>query len=149
MVLNAQYAACAEVKPGNKFKDALDAACLELTKGLLELDILQGDLEQLVKDNACKAYFIHGLGHWLGLDVHDVGAYKVAGEERPFAPGMILTIEPGLYIPTGSPCDPKWWGLAVRIEDDLLVTAQGHDNLTDLVPKEIAEIEALMAQGHS
>ncbi len=149
VVLNAQYAACAEVKPGNKFKDALDAACLELTKGLLELGILQGELEQLLKDNACKAYFIHGLGHWLGLDVHDVGAYKLAGEERPFAPGMILTIEPGLYIPTGSPCDPKWWGLAVRIEDDLLVTAQGHDNLTDLVPKEIAEIEALMAQGHS
>lgn len=146
VVLNAQYAACAQVKPGNKFKDALDAACLELTKGLLELGILQGELEQLLKDNACKTYFIHGLGHWLGLDVHDVGAYKLAGEERPFAPGMILTIEPGLYIPTGSPCDPKWWGLAVRIEDDLLVTAEGHDNLTELVPKEIAEIEALMAQ---
>jgi Xaa-Pro aminopeptidase len=146
VVLNAQYAACAEVKPGNKFKDALDAACLVLTKGLLDLGILQGELEQLLKDNACKAYFIHGLGHWLGLDVHDVGAYKLAGEERPFAPGMILTIEPGLYIPTGSPCDPKWWGLAVRIEDNLLVTAEGHDNLTELVPKEIAEIEALMAQ---
>ena len=146
VVLNAQYAACAEVKPGNKFKDALDAACLELTKGLLDLGILQGELEQLLKDNACKAYFIHGLGHWLGLDVHDVGAYKLAGEERPFAAGMILTIEPGLYIPTGSPCDSKWWGLAVRIEDDLLVTAEGHDNLTESVPKEIAEIEALMAQ---
>ena len=146
VVLNAQYAACAQVKPGHKFKDALDAACLELTKGLLELGILQGELEQLLKDNACKAYFIHGLGHWLGLDVHDVGAYKLAGEERPFAPSMILTIEPGLYIPSGSPCDPKWWGLAVRIEDNLLVTAEGHDNLTELVPKEIAEIEALMAQ---
>ncbi|OGO77489.1 MAG: Xaa-Pro aminopeptidase, partial [Chromatiales bacterium RIFOXYA1_FULL_46_5] len=107
VVLNAQYAACAQVKPGHKFKDALDAACLELTKGLLELGILQGELEQLLKDNACKAYFIHGLGHWLGLDVHDVGAYKLAGEERPFAPSMILTIEPGLYIPSGSPCDPK------------------------------------------
>ncbi len=149
VVLNAQYAACAEVKPGNKFKDALDAACLELTKGLLELGIVQGELNQLLKDNACKAYFIHGLGHWLGLDVHDVGAYKVAGEERPFAPGMVLTIEPGLYIPTNSPCAPKWWGLAVRIEDNLLVTAQGHDNLTESVPKEIAEIEALMAQGRS
>ena len=149
VVLNAQYAACAKVKPGNTFKDALDAACLELTKGLLELGILQGELQQLLKDNACKAYFIHGLGHWLGLDVHDVGAYKLAGEERPFAPGMVLTIEPGLYIPTGSPCDPKWWGLAVRIEDDVLVTAQGHDNLTESVPKEIAEIEALMAQSHS
>ena len=146
VVLNAQYAACAAVKPGNSSKDTVAAAVFELTKGLLQLGILQGELEVLIAELACKKYFIHGLGHWLGLDVHDVGAYKLAGEERPFAPGMILTIEPGLYIPTGSPCDPKWWGLAVRIEDDLLVTAEGHDNLTELVPKEIAEIEALMAQ---
>jgi Xaa-Pro aminopeptidase len=146
LVLNAQHAACAQVKPGNKFKDALDAACYELTKGLLELGILQGGLEQLLKDNACKAYFIHGLGHWLGLDVHDVGAYQLDGEERPFAPGMVLTIEPGLYIPTGSACEPKWWTLAVRIEDNLLVTADGHENLTESAPKEIADIEALMAQ---
>ena len=86
------------------------------------------------------------LVHWLGLDVHDVGAYKVAEIERPFEPGMVLTIEPGLYIPSGSDCDPRWWGMAVRIEDDLLVIKDGHLNLTDTVPKTIAEIEALMAR---
>jgi Xaa-Pro aminopeptidase len=79
------------------------------------------------------------------LDVHDVGAYKVNDVERPFEPGMVLTIEPGLYIPTGSDCDAKWWGLAVRIEDDLLVINDGHLNLTDTVPKEISAIEQLMA----
>ncbi|MFN6972763.1 MAG: M24 family metallopeptidase, partial [Rheinheimera sp.] len=97
VVLNAQYAACAQVKPGNSSKDTLAAAINELTKGLLELGILQGDLAELIEQQACKQYFIHGLGHWLGLDVHDVGAYKVADTERPFEPGMVLTIEPGLY----------------------------------------------------
>ncbi|MCT6700337.1 Xaa-Pro aminopeptidase [Rheinheimera sp. 4Y26] len=145
VVLNAQYAACAAVKPGNSTKDTVAAAIFELTKGLLELGILQGELEALIKEQACKKYFIHGLGHWLGLDVHDVGAYKVNDVERPFEPGMVLTIEPGLYIPKGSACEQKWWGLAVRIEDDLLVIKDGHLNLTDTAPKEIAAIEALMA----
>jgi len=148
VVLNAQYAACAAVKPGNSSKDTVAAAIFELTKGLLELGILQGELDALIKEQACKKYFIHGLGHWLGLDVHDVGAYKLNDAERPFEPGMVLTIEPGLYIPTGSDCDKKWWGLAVRIEDDLLVIKDGHLNLTDTAPKEIAAIEALMAGLH-
>ncbi len=147
LVLDAQLAACAQVKPGNTSKDTLDAAVAVLTLGLLELGILQGDFESLVAELACKKYFIHGLGHWLGLDVHDVGAYKIAGKERPFAPGMVLTIEPGLYIPKGSACDEKWWGIAVRIEDDLLVIKDGHLNLTDTAPKTISAIEALMAQG--
>ena len=145
VVLAAQYAACAQVKPGNTSKDTLAAAVRELTLGLIELGILQGEPAQLIADLACKKYFIHGLGHWLGLDVHDVGAYKVNDSERPFEPGMVLTIEPGLYIPTGSDCDPKWWGLAIRIEDDLLVIKEGHLNLTDTVPKEISAIEQLMA----
>lgn len=145
VVLNAQYAACSAVKPGNSTRDTVAAAIFALTKGLLELGILQGELTALIEQQACKKYFIHGLGHWLGLDVHDVGAYKVNETERPFEPGMVLTIEPGLYIPTGSDCDKKWWGLAVRIEDDLLVIKEGHLNLTDTVPKEIAAIEALMA----
>lgn len=149
VVLNAQYAACAAVKPGNSSRDTIAAAIAELTRGLLDLGILQGDLPTLIAEQACKKYFIHGLGHWLGLDVHDVGAYKVAGQgaetERPFAPGMVLTIEPGLYIPSGSACEPRWWGMAVRIEDDLLVIKDGHLNLTDTAPKEIADIEALMA----
>jgi len=150
VVLNAQYAACAAVKPGNSSKDTIAAALAALTEGLLALGILQGDLDELIAKQAAKQYFIHGLGHWLGLDVHDVGTYKTTNPDGveadiAFAPGMVLTIEPGLYIPTGSPCDAKWWGLAVRIEDDLLVIKDGHLNLTDTVPKEIAAIEALMA----
>jgi Xaa-Pro aminopeptidase len=146
VVLDAQYAACAAVKPGNSTRDTVAAAIAELTRGLRDLGILHGDLPTLIAEQACKKYFIHGLGHWLGLDVHDVGAYKVAEIERPFEPGMVLTIEPGLYIPTGSDCDPRWWGMAVRIEDDLLVIKDGHLNLTDTAPKEIADIEALMAR---
>ncbi len=146
LVLDAQLAACAQVKPGHTQKHCLDAVIAVLTQGLLDLGILQGDYATLVAELACKQYFIHGLSHWLGMDVHDVGAYKIAGVERPFEPGMVLTIEPGLYIPTGSPCDPKWWGIAVRIEDDLLVIKEGHRNLTDTAAKTIAAIEALMAQ---
>ncbi|MBV2128756.1 Xaa-Pro aminopeptidase [Arsukibacterium indicum] len=150
LVLDAQYAACSAVKPGSNFAKVTAAAEQVLTEGLLGLGILQGELEQLIADKACKQYFIHGIGHWLGLDVHDVGAYKVAGPdgemaEQPFVPGMVLTIEPGLYIPAGSPTDQCWWDLAVRIEDNLLVTADGHDNLTTAVPKEIEAIEQLMA----
>jgi len=147
VVLNAQLAACAAVKPGNSSKDTLAAAMYELTRGLWELGILQGELAELLATNAAKQYFIHGLGHWLGLDVHDVGAYKLEGVERPFMEGMVLTIEPGLYIPAGSPCSETWWDIAVRIEDDLLVIKDGHLNLTDSVPKSIEDIEALMQQG--
>ncbi|OYW89566.1 MAG: Xaa-Pro aminopeptidase, partial [Alishewanella sp. 32-51-5] len=115
-----------------------------LTKGLLELGILHGDLTELITSKACKQYFMHGIGHWLGLDVHDVGAYKVAGDDRPFQSGMVLTIEPGLYIAPGSEAAEKWWGLAIRIEDNILVTADGHDNLTAGCVKTQAEVEALM-----
>ncbi|MDZ7869762.1 MAG: M24 family metallopeptidase [Rheinheimera sp.] len=146
VVLDAQLAACAAVKPGNSTRDTVAAAIAELTRGLRDLGILHGDLPTLIAEQACKKYFIHGLGHWLGLDVHDVGAYKIADIERPFEPGMVLTIEPGLYIPTGSDCDPRWWGMAIRIEDDLLVIKDGHLNLTDTAPKTIAQIEALMAR---
>ncbi|WP_214000743.1 Xaa-Pro aminopeptidase [Arsukibacterium sp.] len=145
LVLDAQYAACNAVQPGSNFAKVTAAAEQVLTEGLLGLGILQGELQQLISDKACKQYFIHGIGHWLGLDVHDVGAYKVKGEEQTFMPGMVLTIEPGLYIPAGSPTEPRWWDLAIRIEDNLLVTAEGHENLTTAVPKEIEAIEQLMA----
>lgn len=150
LVLDAQYAACNAVQPGSNFAKVTAAAEQVLTEGLLGLGILQGELEQLIADKACKQYFIHGIGHWLGLDVHDVGAYKVTGPddqtaEQAFVPGMLLTIEPGLYIPDGSPTDPRWWDLAIRIEDNLLVTVDGHANLTTAVPKEIDAIEQLMA----
>ena len=150
LALDAQYAACNAVQPGSNFAMVTAAAEQVLTEGLLGLGILQGELEQLIADKACKQYFIHGIGHWLGLDVHDVGAYKITepnGDiaEQPFLSGMVLTIEPGLYIPSGSSTDRRWWDLAIRIEDNLLVTADGHENLTTAVPKEIDAIEQLMA----
>lgn len=145
IVLDAQLACIAAVKPGATFADLNAIAEHILTDGLLKLGILHGDLTELIINKACKQYFMHGIGHWLGLDVHDVGAYRVAGVDRPFEPGMILTIEPGLYIAPQSTADHKWWGLAVRIEDNILVTAQGHDNLTSACVKTISDIEQLMA----
>ena len=110
-----------------------------LTKGLYELGILTGDLNRLIEDKACKKYFIHGLGHWLGLDVHDVGDYHANDKRqqlRPFQAGMIMTIEPGLYIPlTDVDVDEKWRGIGVRIEDNILVTDSGYENLTVNAPK--------------
>ncbi len=89
---------------------------------------------------------MHGLGHWLGLDVHDVGEYKQDEKDRPFEPGMVLTIEPGLYISEDAPVAEQYHGIGIRIEDDVLVTENGHENLTVSVPKEVAEIEALMQE---
>ncbi|MCC5827470.1 Xaa-Pro aminopeptidase [Alkalimonas sp.] len=154
LVLDAQLAALAEIKPGSSFALATQACYRVLTEGLHQLGILQGELSALIEAEAAKPWMIHSLGHWLGLDVHDVGAYQPKGsppepgaKNRPFEPGMVLTVEPGLYIPKGSDTDPKWWGIGIRIEDDVLVTAEGHRNLTAAVPKTIAEIEALMAAG--
>lgn len=145
LVLDAQLACIAAVKPGASFADLNTIAEHILTAGLLKLGILHGDLTELITNKACKQYFMHGIGHWLGLDVHDVGAYRLNGADRPFVPGMVLTIEPGLYIAPHSAADKKWWGLAVRIEDNILVTPQGHDNLTAACVKTIDDIEQLMA----
>ncbi|MEW6983079.1 Xaa-Pro aminopeptidase [Colwelliaceae bacterium 6471] len=149
LVLDAQELAIAAIKPNCSFAVLNDLVCELLTKGLLELGILSGDLTELIKDKACKKYFIHGLGHWLGLDVHDVGDYQVNEERqqlRAFAPGMAMTIEPGLYIPlTDTSVDEKWRGIGVRIEDNVVVTEQGYENLTVNAPKSIAEIEAIMS----
>ncbi|MCH8538271.1 MAG: M24 family metallopeptidase, partial [Alkalimonas sp.] len=155
LVLDAQLAALQQLKPGSSFKLASEAATSVLTAGLLHLGILQGELDTLLAEQAAKPYMIHSLGHWLGLDVHDVGSYQARGaneddsgqgdKARAFEPGMVLTVEPGLYIPTGSATDAKWWGIGIRIEDDVLITTTGHQVLTAGVPKELAEIEALMA----
>ncbi|MFP3457695.1 M24 family metallopeptidase, partial [Psychrobacter sp. SIMBA_152] len=102
------------------------------------------DFDELMAQGACKEYYMHGLGHWLGLDVHDVGDYKVNNQERALELGMVLTIEPGLYISKDSNAPKKYQGIGIRIEDNLLVTESGHDNLTISVPKTISEIEALV-----
>ncbi|TKB47711.1 Xaa-Pro aminopeptidase [Thalassotalea mangrovi] len=148
LVLESQIAAINTIKPGSNFALANDAANEVLTRGLHQLGILKGDLEQLIADNACKQYFIHGLGHWLGLDVHDVGDYQMDENRRqlrPFEPGMVMTIEPGIYIDAEADVDERWKGIGIRIEDNILVTEDGHENLTVNAPKTIADIEALMA----
>ncbi len=146
LVLEAQLAALEMIKPGNTLKQAAEVTIKVLTQGLIDLGILSGDLTQLIEDEAYKAYYMHGLGHWLGLDVHDVGDYKQDEKDRPFAPGMVLTVEPGLYIANDSNAPEQYRGIGIRIEDDVVVTATGYTNLTLGVPKTIAEIEALMAK---
>ena len=146
IVLNAQLAAFEEIKPGGYLSHANKLAMEVLTQGLLDLGILTGDFTELMAQQACKEYYMHGLGHWLGLDVHDVGDYKINNVERAFEPGMVLTIEPGLYISEDSNAPQKYKGIGIRIEDNLLITESGHENLTLSVPKSISDIQALMQQ---
>ncbi|WP_455200420.1 aminopeptidase P N-terminal domain-containing protein [Kaarinaea lacus] len=146
VVLKAQEAAIKQVKPGNHWNDPHNAAVKELTKGLVKLGLLKGDIRQLIKKDAYRRFYMHRTGHWLGMDVHDVGDYKVGDAWRILEPGMALTIEPGIYIPAGSKkVAKKWWNIGIRIEDDVLVTKTGCEVLSKDAPKTVAEIEAIMA----
>jgi Xaa-Pro aminopeptidase len=148
LVLKAQYAAIEQVQPGNHWNQPHEAAVQVLTAGMVELGLLQGEVPELIETEAYKRLYMHRTGHWLGMDVHDVGEYKLGEAWRVLEPGMVLTVEPGIYIPANSEgIDPKWWGIGIRIEDDVLVTREGHEVLTRGVPKEADEIEALMAHG--
>lgn len=145
LVLQAQKAAIDQIRPGKHCKEAHVAAVRTITRGLVKLGLLKGKVPSLIKSEAYKRFFMHGTGHWLGLDVHDVGDYKVGDEWRMLEPGMVMTVEPGVYIPSGSKgIAKKWWGIGIRIEDDVLVTKDGHLILSDGVPKEAEEIEQLM-----
>lgn len=145
VVLAAQAAAIRQVKPGNHWNAPHQAAVRALTRGLIRLGILKGRPADLIKKEAYRRFYMHRTGHWLGMDVHDVGDYKVGGEWRVLEPGMTLTVEPGVYIPTGSRgVARKWWNMGIRIEDDVLVTKDGNEVLSDCVPKTVREIEALM-----
>jgi len=145
IVHEANLAAIEEVKPGNHWNQPHEAAVRVLTTGLVKLGLLKGRVPKLVKDEAYKRFYMHRTGHWLGMDVHDVGDYKVGGEWRVLEPGMVLTIEPGLYIPLGSKgVAKKWQGIGIRVEDDVLVTASGHEVLTRDAPKSADDIEAVM-----
>jgi Xaa-Pro aminopeptidase len=147
LVLAAQEAAIDQIKPGNHWNQPHEAAVKVLTKGLVKLGLLKGTTSQLIKDEAYRKFYMHRTGHWLGMDVHDVGDYKVGDEWRVFEPGMVLTVEPGLYIGEGQKkVAKKWWNIGVRIEDDVLVTQSGCEILTAGVPKTVPEIEAIMAQ---
>lgn len=147
LVLEAQLAAIDKVRPGNHWNDPHDAAVRVLTKGLLKLKLLRGTLAKALKSQAYTRFYMHRTGHWLGMDVHDVGDYKIDGHWRELEPGMVLTVEPGLYIPKGSKgVAKKWQGIGIRIEDDVLVTRGGPDVLSRDVPKSVTQIEALLAK---
>lgn len=146
LVEAAQQAAMAQVLPGNAWIAPHDAAVEVLTEGMLRLGLLKGSLKDALVKESYRRFYMHKTGHWLGLDVHDVGDYRVGGEYRLLEPGMVLTIEPGIYIAPGSKgVAHKWQGIGIRIEDDLLVTEQGHKVLSEHAPRSADDIEAWMS----
>lgn len=146
LVLDAQLAAITVAKPGKLWNEMQDVILKVMTQGLVDLGILKGNIDELIEKQAYQPFYMHKSGHWLGLDVHDVGRYKIQNQWRPLTEGMVLTIEPGLYISADIPgVDKRWHNIGVRIEDDVLITAKGNDILSKDVPKHIADIEQLMA----
>ncbi|WP_222909862.1 Xaa-Pro aminopeptidase [Pseudomonas sp. DNDY-54] len=146
LVLAANEEAFKHIAPGKHWNEAHEATVRVITAGLVELGLLQGNADELIAAEAYKPFYMHRAGHWLGMDVHDVGDYKVGGEWRVLEPGMVMTVEPGVYIAADNQdVAKKWRGIGVRIEDDVVVTRTGCEILTGGVPKAVAEIEALMA----
>lgn len=145
IVLEAMNAAIDQVKPGNDIMQPQEISERVITEGLIRIGLLEGDPEELHKSGAFKEFYMHKIGHWLGLDVHDAGDYMEGDEYMKFKPGMITTIEPGIYISSSMDVDDKWKGIGVRIEDDILVTKDGNQNLTSKVPSDPKEIESLMS----
>jgi Xaa-Pro aminopeptidase len=150
IVLAAQTAAIAEIRPGKPFIAYHDTAVRTITRGLVELGLLKGSVEKNIADGAYKRFYMHKTGHWLGLDVHDVGDYRIDGEYRELEPGMVVTVEPGLYIPPDAKgVAEKWRGIGIRIEDDIVVTRGAPEILTDGVTRDPDEIEMLMAKARA
>ena len=146
LVLKAQLGAIEQIKPGNHWNQPHDAAVRIITEGLVELGLLKGSVKKLIASEAYKDFFMHRTGHWLGMDVHDVGDYKVGEEWRVLEAGMVMTVEPGIYVAADNKnVAKKWRGIGIRIEDDVLVTRDGHEVLTTDSPKTVDAIEALMA----
>lgn len=142
----AQAAALEQARPGVPYEAGHDAAVETLTEGLLQLGLLKGTLEKRIADGSYKRFYRHKTGHWLGLDVHDVGDYRLAGDSRLLEPGMVFTIEPGLYISADdTSVDAKWRGIGIRTEDNVVITAEGHTVLTAELARSAEEIEAVMA----
>jgi len=145
VVLEAQYAAIDKTAPGNHWNEPHDAAVKAITQGLVKLGLLKGKVPNLIKEGAYRKFYMHRTGHWLGMDVHDVGDYKVGDQWRVLEPGMTMTVEPGIYIPAGLKGVPKrWWNIGIRIEDDVAVTRDGCEVLTDALAKTPGEIEKFM-----
>jgi Xaa-Pro aminopeptidase len=146
IVLDAQLAAIDATRIGNHYKYPHKVAVKILTQGLVDLGLLSGNVDELVESEAFRQFFMHGTGHWLGMDVHDVGAYKIGEDWRAYEAGMVVTVEPGLYVaPDDETVDAKWRGIGIRIEDDIVVTENGPLVLTKNVVKTIDDIESLMA----
>ena len=149
LVLEAQKEAIAMIRPGVRFDDIHRRATEILVDGMVSLGWISGKREEIIEKQEHMRFYMHRTSHWLGMDVHDVGNYRVAGESRPLEPGMVLTVEPGIYIAADiGEVHPDYRGIGVRIEDDVLVTAEGHEVLTAAIPKEVDEIEALRAAGN-
>jgi Xaa-Pro aminopeptidase len=145
IVYAANQAATDKVRPGNHWNDPHDAAVREITRGLRDLGILEGRLPALIKTGAYQRFFVHKTGHWLGMDVHDVGDYKVAEQWRLLEPGMVTTIEPGIYIaPDAKGVAKRWRGIGIRLEDDVYLSKDGPQVLTEDLPLLAEEIEQLV-----
>lgn len=144
IVLESLETALKLYRPGTTMQDVTTEVVRIMITGLVKLGILQGEVDELIASNAHRPFFMHGLSHWLGLDVHDVGAYGV-DRSRVLEPGMVLTVEPGLYIAPDADVPPQYRGIGIRIEDDIVITASGNENLTDRVVKKADDIEALMS----
>ncbi len=145
IVLEAQYAAIEKTIPGNHWDEPHDAAVKVITQGLVKLGLLKGRVPTLIKEGAYRKFYMHRTGHWLGMDVHDVGDYKVGDQWRVLEPGMVMTVEPGIYIPAGlKGVHKRWWNIGIRIEDDVAVTREGYEVLTAGLAKTPDEVEKLM-----
>ena len=145
VVLEAQQKSIEAVTVNNNVMDSQIISEKVITQGLIDLGILNGSMEELHETGAFKDFYMHKIGHWLGIDVHDAGDYTEDGEYMNFKPGMVTTVEPGIYISSTANVKDQWKGIGIRIEDNILVTAKGNQNLTDIVPSNPNEIEALMA----
>ncbi|MGB8520305.1 MAG: aminopeptidase P N-terminal domain-containing protein [Candidatus Tumulicola sp.] len=148
IVLAAVESALDRVRPGVPRNEFHDAAVRTVTEGLVDVGLLRGSVDENIETEKYKDYFMHGTGHWLGLDVHDAGAYR-DGDDKPvaFRSGMVTTVEPGIYVRRDLDCDERFKGIGVRIEDDVLVTTDGNENLTAAIPKSIVDIEAIVGSG--
>ena len=150
VVLASQYAAINEVQPGNHWNKPHEAAVQVLAQGMKDLGLLAGDVNEIIETEAYRRFYMHRTGHWIGLDVHDVGDYKIHDEWRVLEPGMVMTVEPGIYVADDDDTvAAKWRGIGIRIEDDVAVTRTGHDVFTSDVPKDVADIEKTMKQKRS
>src|SRR5262249_44655585 len=144
ITLDAQLAAIEAVKPGTTLDAIHDVTLKVLVAGMIRVGLLEGDVDARIADESYRKLYMHRTSHWLGMDVHDVGGHLLKPERRRLEPRCVLTIEPGIYVATDADVDPKWRGIGIRIEDDIVVTESGYENLTAAIPKSVADIEAVM-----